>query len=149
MLDLAKEIKKVGLRNVMVSNGFINKKPLMELLEYIDAFNIDLKAFDNNFYNKITKSNIEPIKENLKLIKKPGKHLEITNLLIPTLNDNYEKFKNMCRWIEKELGRDTVLHITRYFPMYKMNIEATKIDLIKKFYKIAKKYLDYVYLGNI
>lgn len=149
MLDLAKEIKKLGLKNVMVSNGFINEEPLSEILEYIDAFNIDLKAFDNNFYSKITKSKIEPVKESLKLIKKSGKHLEITNLLIPTLNDNFEEFENMCRWIAEELGKNTVLHITRYFPRYKMKIEPTGIDLMEKCYEIAKKYLNYVYLGNV
>ncbi|BDU50934.1 AmmeMemoRadiSam system radical SAM enzyme [Haliovirga abyssi] len=149
MLDLAKEVKKLGLKNVMVSNGFINKKPLSDLLEYIDAFNIDLKAFDNNFYSKITKSNIEPIKESLKLIKKSGKHLEITNLLIPTLNDNLGEFENMCKWISEELGRDTVLHITRYFSNYKMIIEPTGIELMRKCYDIAIKYLDFVYLGNV
>jgi len=149
MLDTAKIIKSAGLKNVMVTNGFINPEPLSELHQYIDAYNVDLKAFNNDFFKKYTKSELEPVKETLKSIIKAGKHLEITNLVIPTLNDSEAEFENMCRWIAETLGKEIVLHISRYYPTYKMTIDQTSIDQMKLLFEIAKKYLDFVYLGNV
>jgi len=149
MLDIAKEAKKENLKNVMVTNGYINKKPLEELTHYIDAFSVDLKGWTEEFYKKITSSKLEPVKDTLKLIKKKGNHLEITNLVIPTLNDAEETFEKMVIWIANETGKDTVLHISRYFPIYKLNIRATSVEKLLKLYNIAKKHLDYVYVGNV
>ncbi len=149
MIDTAKLIKSAGLKNVMVTNGFINPEPLNELNNYIDAYNVDLKAFNSDFFKKYTKSTIEPVKEALINIKKAGKHLEITNLVIPTLNDDENEFEEMCKWISGELGRGTVLHISRYYPTYKMTIEQTSVNKMIKLVEIAKKYLDFVYLGNV
>ena len=149
MKDTALNAKQNGLKNVMVTNGFINQKPLESLLRFIDAFSVDLKAFTDGFYKKVTFSRLKPVLENLKTIKKSGRLLEITNLVIPTLNDNEETFKEMVLWIANELGKDTVLHISRYHPMYKMNIESTGAQKLFSLYKIAGEYLDFVYLGNI
>ncbi|MGE0088973.1 MAG: AmmeMemoRadiSam system radical SAM enzyme [Bacteroidales bacterium] len=149
MLDTAKLIKSAGLKNVMVTNGFINPEPLKMLNNYIDAYNVDLKAFNNDFFRKYTKSELEPVKETLKSIIKAGKHLEITNLVIPTLNDSEAEFENMCRWIAETLGKEVVLHISRYFPTYKMTIEQTSIDRMILLHTIAKKYLNFVYIGNV
>lgn len=149
MLETAKIIKSAGLKNVMVTNGFINPEPLELLNNYIDAYNIDLKAFNDNFYKKYTKSNLEPVKETLINIMKAGKHLEITNLIIPTLNDSEVEFESMCQWIASNLGKEVVLHISRYFPIYKMAIEQTSIEQMILLYTIAKKYLSFVYLGNV
>jgi len=149
MLDCAKLVKQAGKDNVMVSNGFIMPEPLNEILPYIDAFNIDLKAFTDEFYRKQTFSKRSPVLEVLKIIKKSGKHLEITNLVIPSLNDDAEKFGEMVDWIEAELGNDTVLHISRYFPNYKMNKPITPAAKLTEFYTIAKQKLKYVYMGNI
>jgi pyruvate formate lyase activating enzyme len=149
MLDLAKEASDKHLKNVMVTNGYINREPLDELLKYMDAFNVDLKAFNDSFYRRITKSELKPVLRSIQQISESGKHLEITNLVIPTLNDDEEEFRKMVRWIASETGRDTVFHISRYFPNYKMHIASTPRDTLDKFYDIAREYLNYVYLGNV
>ncbi len=149
MLDIAKPAKDKGLKNVMVTNGFINPEPLEELMLYMDAFSVDLKAFNEDFYKKFTSSRLEPVLDTLKKIKQSGKHFEITNLAITDTNDKEEEFKQMVEWIRNELGEDTVLHISRYHPMYKMTKEATSVDKLMKLFTIAKERLNYVYLGNI
>ena len=149
VLETAMLNHEAGLKNVMISNGFINSKPLEQLLPYIDGFNIDLKSFSDGFYSKVCHGELEPIKETLLNIKKSGNHLEITNLLIPSQNDELTEFINMTKWIGEELGRDTVLHLSRYFPAYKSNIQKTSLGLLFNFSEAAKQYLDYVYLGNV
>jgi len=148
MLDTAKLAKENGLKTVMVSNGYINSEPLQHLLPYMDAFSIDLKGFTDEFYKKNTKASITPIMDNLKQIRKNGNFLEITNLVIPTLNDDNNNFSEMIKWIRDELGEKTILHISRYFPGYKSTIEPTSISKLKEFYSIAKEHIHYVYLGN-
>ena len=149
MRDVALNAKQSGLKSVMVTNGFIKPEPLNDLMKFIDAFSVDLKAFTSSFYGKVTSSKLYPVLESLKSIKESGKFLEITNLVIPTLNDDKKKFKEMVLWISKELGKDTVLHISRYHPMYKINIESTTPDTLFSLFEIASKYLDFVYLGNL
>ncbi len=149
MLEMAISAKEKGLKNVMVTNGFINKDPLNKLNQFIDAYNVDLKAFIDDFYIKYTKSQLEPVKETLINISNAGKHLEITNLVIPGLNDSPEKFEEMVKWIKENTGEKTVLHISRYFPSYKFKEEPTSVEKIFKLYEIAKKHLKYVYLGNL
>ncbi|MBN2611938.1 MAG: AmmeMemoRadiSam system radical SAM enzyme [Bacteroidales bacterium] len=149
MLDTAKLIWQERLKNVVVSNGFISEKPLFELLEYTDAYNIDLKAFNDKFYKTQTGSGLQPVLNTLKILGKSGKHLEITNLVIPTLNDDEREFTEMVNWISSELGSRTVLHLSRYHPMYKLGIEPTGAGVLEKFYRIAAEKLRYVYVGNI
>lgn len=149
MLDTAKLAKSVGLKTVMVTNGYINRDPLEELLPYIDAFNVDLKAFSDDFYKDITYSRLTPVKKTISRIAGSKKHLEITNLVIPGLNDNYAEFEEMVRWIAEVTGDRTVFHISRYFPNYQMNIESTPVNTLFDLYEIAKKHLKFVYLGNM
>lgn len=149
VMETATKAHHEGLYNVMVTNGYVNKEPLSDLLEVIDAWNVDLKAFTEDFYRKYTSSKLLPVKESIKNIKKAGKHLEITNLVIPGLNDDENKFREMVKWISDETGKDTVLHISRYFPTYRMNIQATPVSTLERFYDIASEYLYYVYLGNV
>ena len=149
MLDIAKEIKKIGLKNVMVSNGYINLDPLHELLPVLDACNIDLKAFTNEFYKKQTGSSLQPVLESIKTIYEAGVHLELTNLLIPGLNDERKTFQAMIDWILQELGADTVLHLSRYFPGYQSKLPATEMDVMNSLYEYATENLNYVYLGNV
>jgi pyruvate formate lyase activating enzyme len=149
MLDLAKLIKSRGMKNIMVSNGYINSEPLKELLEIIDAFNIDIKSFNNDFYRTFTKSSLEPVLNSISTIAKSDKHLELTFLAIPGLNDDIEEFKKMTDWIVEICGRRTVLHISRYFPKYQMSIPPTPSKTLDHLYVIAKKKLDFVYMGNI
>lgn len=149
MYDIARLAKKAGLKTVMVTNGFINKEPLTALLEYMDAFSVDLKAFNEEFYTKVTSSKLEPVKETLKQISQAGKHLEVVNLVIPELNDDETSFAAMTKWIATELGQETVFHISRYFPNYKLTVEATPVSSINKLKRLAENELNYVYVGNI
>ncbi len=149
MYDVALKIKNSGLKNVMVSNGYINQEPLEKLLEVIDAFNIDLKAFTDSFYHDMVGGSLQPVLESLKTISKHKKHLEITNLVIPGKNDDIGQFKEMVNWIRSELGANTVLHISRYFPNYKQALPPTLEGVIIQMSEIAKQKLNFVYVGNM
>jgi len=149
MHDIARKAKREGLKNVMVTNGYINPEPLDELLEVMDAFNVDLKAFTEDFYLTQTMSKLAPVKETLKQIRRRGKHLEITNLVVTGKNDNRAEFVEMLKWIKGELGDDTVLHLSRYFPTYKMSEPPTPPDTINELWDLAKAALNHVYIGNM
>lgn len=149
MLDTARIANRENLKNVIVSNGYISPDPLQELLPFIDAFNIDLKAFTNTFYKHQTSASLPPVLETLKIISKAGKHLEITNLVIPDVNDDEKIFEQMIKWIASELGENTVLHLSRYFPTYRMVNNSTPPILLETLKDIAGNYLKYVYLGNL
>ena len=148
MKDVAEAAKKEGLYTVMVSNGYVNSAPLKEIIEFIDAFNIDLKAFNNTFYRKLTGAELEPVKDSLKQIVRSGKHLEITTLVIPGLNDDEEEMKLQSEWMAGELGEDIPFHLSRYFPTYKRDNPPTTEASLKKLFDIASGNLDYVYMGN-
>lgn len=147
--DVAIKAIEKKLHTVMVSNGFVNKEPLAEYISFIDAFNIDLKAFNDEFYRKLTGARIEPVKESLKQIARSGRHLEITTLIIPGRNDDAEEMAREAEWIAGELGKDVPLHISRYFPMFRRDDPPTPADTIIKLYETASRYLDYVYTGNM
>jgi pyruvate formate lyase activating enzyme len=149
MLDVSGKAKEHGLKTVMVTNGYINRQPLSDLLPFMDAFNVDLKAFSEGFYKEITQSHLVPVKKTIKTIAQSDSHLELTNLVIPGLNDDYTEFEEMARWIASETGDKTVLHISRYFPSYHLQIEATPVNTMLDLYEIARKHLKFVYLGNI
>jgi pyruvate formate lyase activating enzyme len=148
MRDTALRIKEKGLYTVMVSNGFVNSDPLNEILGFIDAFNIDLKAFNESFYRKLTGADLEPVKNTLKQIAKAGKHLEITTLIIPGRNDSVQEMETESKWISEELGNETPFHLSRYFPMYQRNDPATPQETLKMLFETASRHLKYVYLGN-
>jgi pyruvate formate lyase activating enzyme len=148
MRDTAIRVKEKGFYTVMVSNGFVNNDPLNEITGFIDAFNIDLKAFNESFYRKLTGADLEPVKDALKQIAKAGRHLEITTLIIPGRNDSVQEMETETEWISGELGAETPLHLSRYFPMYKRDDPATPQSTLTGLYEIASKHLKYVYLGN-
>ena len=144
--DCAGLIHNAGLKNVVVSNGYINSKPLKKILPLIDAANIDLKAFNQKFYDKIG-GDLEKVKDSIKLYA-DSCHLEITCLIIPGENDDPEQIGEMCKWI-RDLDNDIPLHITRFFPAYKYSGKAmTTRDKIDELSEIAQRYLNYVYKGN-
>jgi len=152
MYDIAAGIKAQNKdkQNVVVTNGFINPEPLEDLFKFTDAFSVDLKAFTDKFYKKLTKSSLNPILEALKLIHRAGKHLEVTNLLIPGYNDDADDFRRMLDWIAENLDENVPLHISRFHPAYKMtNTPPTSPKKLREFYKIAASYMHYVFLGNI
>ena len=149
MVQTAELAKLEGLKNVMVSNGFINLKPLDELTELIDAFNIDLKSFSDNFYKELTGGRLNPVLNTLSRIKESGKHLEISFLVIPTKNDSLDDSLAMFNWIATNLGEDTILHINKYYPAYKMQVHPTSTSTLVELYELAKTKLKFVYIGNL
>jgi pyruvate formate lyase activating enzyme len=149
LIETAILAKSKGLKNVVVSNGYINAEPLKKLLPFIDAFNVDLKAFSEEFYHKNTKGKLQPVLETLKIIARNKTHLEITKLIIPGLNDNKNEFEKMVKWIATELGDETPLHLSRYYPQFKMNIMPTPLETLNLLFDVAKQHLKYVFLGNV
>lgn len=147
VLDVSKLAKKRGIKTVLVTNGFINKEPFEELLEYIDAVNMDLKAFGEKFYNEICYGALEPVKESIRTAAKKT-HLEISTLLIDGLNTDDEEIESLSKFLS-EVDKSIPVHFNRYHPSYKMKNEATEFNTLIKAKKIAAKYLDYVYIGNI
>lgn len=150
MYDIAKLAKEMGLVTYFHSNGTINPEPLRALLPYMDAACIDLKAFTEEFYLNVSSSELEPVLRTLKIIKEEGVWLEVVNLLIPTLNDDMDKLREMCIWIRDNLGEDTPLHFSRFFPAYKLlKLPPTPLETLDKAREIAQEVgLKYVYIGN-
>ncbi len=151
MLETAKIAKKAGIKNVMHSCGFINPEPLKELSPYLDAANIDLKGFTQKYYEEMCLGNLENVLESLKILKQNHVHLEITNLVLPELNDDPATVEKMCIWIRDNLGTDVPLHFSRFWPMYKlMHLSPTPVATLEKLREVALKVgLKYVYIGNI
>ncbi|MDH4127464.1 MAG: AmmeMemoRadiSam system radical SAM enzyme [Spirochaetota bacterium] len=148
VLDTAKLIRKAGLKNVLVTNGTINEKPLQSLLPYIDALNVDLKGINEQFYKKVCKSLLKPVLRNIKIIHDMKTPLmELTNLIIPTLNDSEDDLSNLINWIAN-LDPNIPLHFSAYHPSHKLSISQTPISTLKKAYDMAIKKLNYVYVGN-
>lgn len=147
VLDTAKLAKGNGMENVLITNGFVNIEPLKGMLPYINAMNIDLKSFDEDFYVKICKGMLKPVLDVIKVSAKAC-HVELTNLIIPTLNDSEGSVRKMVDWIYSNLGPEVPLHLSRYFPCYKMDLPPTPIETLKRAERIAKEKLKYVYIGN-
>ncbi|AOR23369.1 AmmeMemoRadiSam system radical SAM enzyme [Clostridium taeniosporum] len=149
MYDTAKKIKEYNknIDVVIVTNGYINEEPLIKILPFVDAMNIDLKGYTNRYYNKICGAKLEPV---LKTIKKCNEycHVEITTLLVNDENDSLEETSQIAQFIS-DVNKDIPLHLSRYFPRYKMQNEATEIEKIIKAREEAKKYLNNVYIGNV
>jgi len=149
--DVARLAKQRGLRIIWHSNGSMNQQPLKELLKYTDAVTIDLKGFTDKFYSSVSQAKLEPVLQTLRTIRQAGVHLEIVNLVIPTLNDSPQDLRNMCVWIKENLGSDVPLHFSRFSPAYKITaLSPTPINTLEEAYSIAKEAgLDYVTIGNV
>ncbi len=147
MYDIAVKAKEKGLYTVMVTNGFINKEPLLDLLKVIDAFNIDLKSFNNRYYKKMCGGCIDPVLESIQTAAEKC-HVEITTLIVENENDKLNELEELFRWVSK-VDKKIPIHLSRYFPMYKLKNPPTKKATLTKAAEIAKEYLDYVYLGNV
>lgn len=149
--DSAKLSKAEGLYTVYVTNGFINEEPLREISNYLDAMNVDVKAFDESFYKKICKAKLEPVLNTCEIAQSLGIHVEVTYLVIPGMNDSIEEIKKFCQWVVEKLGENTAVHFSRFHPDYKMtNVPPTPIDTLLKFYDIAKSLgVLFPYIGNV
>ncbi len=146
--DLAKE---AGLLNLMHTAAYVNKEPLKEILKKMDAVNVDLKGFDEEFYREYVGGELETVLENLKIIRNSGVHLEITTIVIPTLNDQTEKIRKMCEWIVSELGSDVPLHFARFYPLHKLSaLPRTPASTLDEARDIALETgLKYVYVARV
>jgi len=151
MLDTFKIAKKHNIKTTIVSNGFVNKEPMQKLIKYLGGANIDLKGFTNKFYGKTTTAWLEPVLETLESLKKNKIWFEITNLVIPTLNDDMKTIEKMIIWIKENLGLNVPLHFTAFYPHYQLDhLSPTPTETLQKAYEIAKKHnLNYVYVGNV
>lgn len=147
VLDTAKCAKEAGLKNILITNGYINPKPLQELLPYIDAVNLDIKAYTEGFYNDLCKGALAPVLKSACLFAEHC-HLEVTTLLIPGINDSVEEIADLAAWIS-HLNKNIPFHLTRYFPNYQMNKPPTSLKTMKEAERTAKNYLNYVFLGNV
>lgn len=146
VLDSAQAVKGKGLVNVLVTNGTISSKPLDRMLPYIDAVNIDVKAFTDKFYDEQCGGRLEWVKRTVEALA--GKvHIEITSLIIPDLNDSNDEIKGMCKWISS-INPDIPLHLSRYFPRHLLKKPPTPIETLFKAREIAGDYLRFVYIGN-
>ncbi len=147
---IASKLLKENIKNikiVLVTNGYIKKEPLKMLLPYVDAMNIDLKAFNNKYYKDICGGSIEPVLDTIKISSKQC-HVELTTLLVNGENDSSDEIEKIAGFIAS-LDKNIPLHLSRYFPNYKMNNPATKVEVMIKDKNIAKKHLNYVYIGNV
>jgi pyruvate formate lyase activating enzyme len=144
--DCAKVSKEQGLKNIVVTNGYISEEPLLELLPYIDAFNIDLKGFTEEFYHKL-RGDLATVKRTIELAAKAC-HVEVTTLIIPGENDSEEEMMELSGWLAS-LRSDIPLHISRFFPRWRMqDRDATPVEQIYHLSEVARKKLRYVYEGN-
>ncbi|MCJ7816267.1 MAG: AmmeMemoRadiSam system radical SAM enzyme [Candidatus Aenigmarchaeota archaeon] len=150
-LDVMRLAREEGLYNVWVSNGYTNPEPAKKAAKFLDAVNVDLKG-DGIFYKRLCGiPNEDPIRESLKIYKKAGVWIEVTTLLIPGYNDSEKTITGIVEWVKENLGVDTPMHFSRFYPQYKlMNAEPTPVKTIEEAVKIAEKLgMHYVYAGNI
>jgi len=148
VLECAKAFRKAGMRTTVVTNGYLNPEPFADLVEYIEAFNIDLKySTDENYRKYSGAKKPEAIKDNIKLAHEKA-HVEVTHLLVTGINDNEASFTGLVEQVA-EISPDIPLHISRYHPMYKYREPATPLDFMEKAHKIAAERLRHVYLGNV
>jgi len=151
MLDIATLAKKAGLRNVIHTNGYINPGPLQNLCKFLDAAQVDLKGFTESFYHELCQGELAPVLDTLKTLKNNKVHVEITNLMIPTKNDDVSLVREMCLWVKKNLGANTPIHFNRFYPLHKLNrLPSTPISALERARDAAMSSgLEYVYVGNV
>ena len=151
MVDIARAAKARGLRNVLISCGFMNEAPLHELCDVLDAIKIDLKGFSDDFYRKVCGARLQPVLRSLKQVVRRGVHLEIVNLVVPTLNDSPKLLTELSRWVLGELGPDVPVHFTRFHPDYQLrNLPPTPVATLERAYDTAREVgLRYPFVGNV
>ena len=142
---------RVGIKNVLVTAAYINPQPLRALCRHVDAANVDLKSFSSAFYREICGAELGPVLNALKIMKEMDVMVEITNLLIPTLNDSEEETRQLSAWVVQELGPETPLHFTRFYPRHQLkDLSPTPVEILLRAREIAMENgASHVYVGNI
>ncbi len=148
ILDVAPILRERGLKIVLVTNGYIHRGPLAQLLPWVDAFNIDLKSLSAHFYSHVCKGKLEPVLAAVRSVFEFGAHLELTNLLIPGKNDAESDIRALVDFVVS-VDPSIPLHFSAYHPDYKMEIPAASDKILVRAREIAREKLNWVYLGNI
>ena len=151
IIDTARLAHKAGLWNILVTAGYVCQEPLADLLPYLDAANIDLKSFSDDIYMKVSGGHLQPVLDTILAMHEAGVWVELTNLVIPGINDDMDMIRQMCRWITDNGMAEQPLHFSRFFPRFKMqDIPPTSIETLKAAKRIAEKEgIKHVYLGNV
>jgi pyruvate formate lyase activating enzyme len=151
LLDVAAAAEARGVRSVMVSCGFANETPLADICRALSAVKIDLKGFSEEFYRTVCGAELRPVLRSIKQVAKSGRHLEIVNLVVPTLNDSEKSLQGLAAWVAGELGPDVPVHFTRFHPDYQLlNLPPTPVSTLERARDIAMaKGSRYVYVGNV
>jgi pyruvate formate lyase activating enzyme len=143
--------KERGIRNIMVTAGFINREPLRRLCRVVDGANVDLKGFTEKYYREVVFGNLRTVLDTLVTMREEGVVLEVTNLIVPTLSDDMTMIREMCRWMVSELGDEVPIHFSRFTPMYKLkDLPPTPVKTLQRARETALDAgLKYVYMGNV
>lgn len=145
--DTSRLAREKGLKNVLVTNGYVREEPLKRILPYIDAMNIDVKGFTDKYYRDNCVGRLEPVIKTVEMAQARC-HVEITTLLVPGLNDSAKEISRLVDWVEA-MNPDIPVHFTRYFPNYKFDLPPTPVETMYRAYELAREKLSYVYLGNL
>ena len=151
IIDCARLAHEAGLWNILVTAGYVCQEPLADLLPYLDAANVDLKSFSDDIYMKVSGGHLQPVLDTIIAMKQAGVWVEITNLVIPTINDDMDMIRQMCRWLNERGLNEAPLHFSRFFPRYRMqDVPPTSIATLKATKRIAEEEgISHVYLGNV
>ena len=147
VLDTARLVRDRGYKNILVTNGFLNEAPLRQLLPLIDAFNIDVKAFRDEYYREHCAGRLEPVLRYVEIAAESA-HVELTYLVVPTLNDKEEDIRRFVDWVAA-INPAIPVHFSRYYPQHKFQLSPTPVAVMERIRSVAKDKLRYVYLGNL
>ncbi len=142
---------EAGIKNILVTAAYINREPVQELARHADAANVDLKSMSDKFYQEICDAHVDPVLRNLEILVKEGVWVEVTNLVIPTMNDSEDMIKRLCAWVASHLGTHVPLHFSRFYPRYKLTgLPKTPAEKLVQAREIARQEgLKFVYVGNL
>ena len=151
IIDCSRLAHDAGLWNILVTAGYVCQEPLSDLLPYLDAANVDLKSFSDDIYNKVSGGHLQPVLDTILAMKQAGVWVEITNLVIPGVNDDMQMIRRMCHWLADNDLAEAPLHFSRFFPRYKMqDTPPTPIATLKAAKRVAEEEgIKHVYLGNV
>ena len=149
--DVSRAARKAGIGSLVVSNGYIQEKPLGDVLPLLEAYKVDLKSFRERFYRDVVRGELRPVLETMERIRAAGVWLEIVVLIVPTLNDSDAEARDLARWVKANLGAEVPVHFTRFHPTYRLtNLPPTPVATLDRLWKLARaEGLEYVYVGNV